>query len=226
MPLNRTPETSRTASQVQPSAEPSMSPDDDLATLPPPPIFYSEPMESLGACSTSVDVETDSSTESTQSLWLREQERLFAEKHTQPFLQFLSLDDFEYGYTSTAERYLRSLLQENRLLARNWLSQLFTSLFAQQDSRYVDRILRVIQNLDYQELDHQGVLIAMAATRHRDILIREGAIRAFESWPTLETLRLLESFHCDEPWLRRYVDQVIADIGEELQSHAMARSKD
>lgn len=147
-------------------------------------------------------------------------------QHTIPFLQLLSLDDFEYGYTSSAEQYLRAILRQSRPFARQWIGQVCISLFGNRDSLRLERVLRVLENLDYTELDSQGLLIAIMATRYHDPLVREAGIRAFESWPSLDSLRVLQAFSCDEPWLRSYVDRVIADISEELELDGLSRSQD
>ena len=129
------------------------------------------------------------------------------------FTQLLRDSEFEYGYSSAAERYVRERLRGIGPVAREWISRLFVDNF--ESSCIVSGILRVISHFSYNEVYPQGVTISTAALCHFDRTVKEDAIRAIENWERPELLPLLRTIDVRDEWLRSYVEQVMRDLETE-----------
>lgn len=130
------------------------------------------------------------------------------------FLQLLREQDFEYGVDTPADELIRKCLNENESITKQWLNELFIQYFA--DKAVIIGILRVLSHFRYHEVAPQGPTMAIAALSNANAEVRECGIRAFENWRTLDSLKVLKGVHCAERWLNDYLQQVIADLEEEL----------
>ena len=133
-------------------------------------------------------------------------------KFSRSFLDSICKSNFEFGYDSLADIFIREHLAENSL-TKTWINEIFIENF--RDIGITTGILRVIAHLDYREIAPQGLTIALAALSHSSAEVRECGIRAFENWSTSEGLEILRTVKCKEKWLQDYVDQVIIDIEKE-----------
>lgn len=136
-------------------------------------------------------------------------------------LQLLREQDFEYGVDTPADELVRTCFHENESVAKQWLNQLFVENYS--DQAVLIGILRVLSHLEYEEVAPQGPTIALAALANAIAEVRECGIRAFENWGTLQSLRVLKNVKCAEEWLDDYLQQVIADLTEELRGNVVAR---
>ncbi|MBE3095888.1 MAG: hypothetical protein IMZ44_02015 [Planctomycetes bacterium] len=143
---------------------------------------------------------------------------------TARFLALVAECNLEYGYDSALDTFLHERLAENALATKDWLSSLFVRYI--DDVAVVTGILRTVAHLDYDEVMPQGTIMALAALSHGNAEVKECGIRAFESWARPECLRILGTLGGLEPWLREYVDQVIADLKEEHKVDVTALTKD
>lgn len=134
-------------------------------------------------------------------------------------LKLLREQDFEYGVDTPADELVRKTFTENQSIAKEWLNQLFVENY--YDQTVIMGILRVISHIEYQEIAPQGPTMALAALSNKNAEVRECGIRAFENWSTLESLEVLKNVKCHEKWLNDYLQQVIADLNEELETHAI-----
>ena len=57
---------------------------------------------------------------------------------------------------------------------------------------------------------------SLAAFPNKNQEVKEAAIRAFESWGNLESLKILKNISLEEEWLSEYLNEVISDLNEEL----------
>jgi hypothetical protein len=125
--------------------------------------------------------------------------------------QLLTVADFEYGFSSSAEAYVRAAVTERGAVVREWINEVFLrSWVASPES--LCRVLRVLGHLEYSEVAPQGPTMALASLRHADAEARECAVRCFENWGGPECAELLRRFTFDEDWLADYVRAVIADL--------------
>lgn len=148
---------------------------------------------------------------------IRERKNLLENTKSQFSDQLVSLireQDFEYGYDSQAGLFVKRLLVENELVIKDWLSSLFVERFS--DSRIVLGLLHIISHLDYSMIYPQGLTMATTAMIHKSPEVREGGVRVFENWGTVQSLDFLKTLHCKEEWLQEYIDKVISDLEEEL----------
>lgn len=118
--------------------------------------------------------------------------------------------DFEYGLRTLADGFIEERLAENETVVREWLNDLFIKNF--EDTAVATRILRLIAHLDYEDIYPQGPTMALAALAHSSAEVRECGIRALENWGTRDSLRILETVRCHEPWLQKYVSRVVSDL--------------
>jgi len=159
-----------------------------------------------------------------KNLWniiQRLQLRKFKDNYTQELLRIIVEQDFEYGFDSPADLFIKDLLHHNPTVTREWLNSIFLEYF--YDRRILIGLLQILSHIDYFEIYPQGPTMAVAALSHADSEVRECGIRAFENWSNIESLNVLRNLKCPEEWLQEYVQQVISDLEEELASHAFAR---
>lgn len=134
----------------------------------------------------------------------------YKKQFSQQLLEAIRESEFEFGYDSAVDVFLRARLAENALATKEWVNSLFIENFA--DTQTAVGILRVIAHLEYQEIAPQGPTIALAALSHSSLEVRECGIRAFENWGNLECLQILKSLSCPEKWMQDYVRQVVLDL--------------
>ena len=134
-------------------------------------------------------------------------------------LKLLREQDFEYGVDTPADELVRKSFSENISIAKEWLNQLFVENY--DDQTVLMGILRVLSHFEYQEVAPQGPTMALAALSNVSAEVRECGIRAFENWSTLESLEVLKNVKCEEKWLNDYLQQVIAELKEELEKHVI-----
>jgi len=141
---------------------------------------------------------------------------------TARFLILVAESDLEYGFSSALDTFLRERLAENALATKDWLNALFVEHFGHV--AVVTGILRTVAHLEYDEVRPEGLTMALAALSHANVEVKECGIRAFESWARPECLRILEQLGGLEQWMQEYVNQVIADLKEELTVDVTART--
>ncbi|HDJ89352.1 MAG TPA: hypothetical protein ENG40_01490 [Thermoprotei archaeon] len=141
--------------------------------------------------------------------------REFSLKETPKLIAIIEEQEFEYGFESPAERFIKEKLRVNSFVAKEWLNKLFLQMF--DNAHIIIGILQAISHLNYSEIFPTGQTMALAALSHKNAEVRECGIRAFESWCNYESLKVLKTVHYPEKWLQDYVNQVIKDIEEELQ---------
>lgn len=145
----------------------------------------------------------------------------FAEKNLRKqfnnrFLQLIHETEFEFGFSTPADKYIRDALTRYGMFARDWISDLFLQNI--EIPFVLSAILRVIAHFDYQQMHPQGILIAVTATMHRDADVRECGIRCFESWESADSLRILRNLSFPEDWLNEYLAAVVSEL-EDVEKH-------
>jgi hypothetical protein len=158
---------------------------------------------------------SDSSTDESENSLNRRRLRQFKKNFTKELLRIIREQDFEYGFDSAADLFVRELMEQNKAVAKEWLNSVYIDHF--HDRRVVIGLLQVISHLEYLEIYPQGPTMALAALSHANSEVRECGIRAFENWSTIESLNVLRNVRCDENWLQQYLSQVIHDLEEEFE---------
>ena len=122
-------------------------------------------------------------------------------------------EEFEYGVDTRADALVRDYIKRAPLYTRNWINDAYIRYFA--NIPILVGLLRVIARLDYERIFPQGQTMALAALSHKDTEVKDCGVRAFESWGTLESLKILEILHVSPKWLQKYVERVIFDLRKE-----------
>jgi hypothetical protein len=139
----------------------------------------------------------------------------FAETHLRDqflrsFEQMIHDSEFEFGFSSPADKFVLDALYNYGSFAREWINDLFLCRF--NDPFVLSAILRVIAHFDYQQMYPQGITMAVAATVHADAEVRECGVRCFESWEAPECLNILKNLSFPENWLSEYLADVITEL--------------
>ena len=140
---------------------------------------------------------------------LIEPERVFANE----LISFILNEEFEYGIDTEADALVRRYMVLNPLLTKKWINTIFEKNSA--NVSILIGLLRIIARLDYGEILPEGQTIAVAALLHKDTEVIECGVRAFESWGTIESLKILKDFKVEIQWLQEYIDDVVSDLREE-----------
>ncbi|MCH8823924.1 MAG: hypothetical protein IH984_10490 [Planctomycetes bacterium] len=126
------------------------------------------------------------------------------------FLMLIHENDFEFGYSNAADRYVRESLVLYGTFAREWISELFVQNYC--NPFVLGAILRVIAHFEYAQMYPQGMTMAAAGVAHDDISVKECGVRCFENWGHIDGRMLLMRFEFSEAWLNEYRIQVINDL--------------
>lgn len=136
------------------------------------------------------------------------------------FSQLLQDSNFEFGFSTPAEEYIRDVLSLYGPFVREWINELFIQNY---DNPFIlSVILRVIAHFDYQQMYPQGPTMAIAAARHKDTDVRECAVRCFENWESSDSLKILRNISFSDNYLQKYLEDVIAEL-EALEPNAISR---
>jgi hypothetical protein len=136
------------------------------------------------------------------------------ERFSQRLLTAILEGEFEYGYESEADRIVARALDENVLATKSWLGELFRKHY--DDVAVLTGLLRIFSRLEHKVIQPEGEIFATAAIAHQDPVVKECAVRCFESWSQPSSLPILENVDIHEPWLALYRDRVIDDIRREI----------
>jgi hypothetical protein len=142
--------------------------------------------------------------------------QLLRDRFSQQLLTAILDGEFEYGYESEADRIVDEALGENILATKSWLGELFREHFG--NIAILTGLLQIFSRLEHKMIQPEGEIFATAAIAHQDPLVKECAIRCFESWSQSSSLPILENVEVSEPWLASYRDRVIEDIRREVCS--------
>ncbi len=165
----------------------------------------------LKRCNEPETIDTRSSLENKIN---RKREEELLKKFTPKFLEAIEDEDFEFGYISKSETIIREQLEINALATRNWLNHIFIRNF--HNEKILIGILRILGRFEEKTIFPQGNTMALAALSHKNPEIKELAIRAFENWSSINSLKTLKKIKVKPDWLQEYLVDVISDLESEL----------
>jgi hypothetical protein len=139
---------------------------------------------------------------------------------TNKFMQLINEAEFEFGFGTPADEYVREALDTYGTFAREWISHLYIENF--HDPFMTCAILRVIAHLEYGQMCPQGMVMAAGVAAHKDASVRECGVRCFENWEHPDGLKILQHLSFSEDWLEDYRERVISDL-QELTEHVVSR---
>jgi hypothetical protein len=144
--------------------------------------------------------------------------RLFEleQKFSRRFISHILEDDFEYGMNYKAHIIVKEQMNINAMATKEWLNRIFVSNY--ENSKILIGILRVIARFERDEIYPIGDTMALASLAHGDEIVQETAIRVFESWGGIDSLKLLENVSVSSKWVKEYLNEVISDLKAEYVS--------
>ncbi len=125
----------------------------------------------------------------------------------------LDEEPIEDGLRHPVERILATALRWQPDQAADWIQSLFIQLSAERP-HVAAGIVRSLGRLPKGALEPWGMWLAAGALTHRNIQVRESAVRALEMWGGEDAMKALQIWRPNEPrrWLARYIEQVIRDL--------------
>lgn len=135
------------------------------------------------------------------------------ERFIQELISLIQNEEFEYGVDTKADALVRHYIERDAFHTRGWIHKAYMEYST--NIPMIVGLLRVIARLDYDEISPQGLTMAIAALSHKDTEVKDCGIRAFESWGTLESLKILENLQVSPQWLQKYVERVISYLRKE-----------
>lgn len=135
---------------------------------------------------------------------------LLEKNFTKQFISYIQEDDFEYGVESKASSLVKEQMKINSTAVKDWLNRIYINNFA--NSTILIGLLRIIARFERKELFPIGETMAIAALSHRDEIVQESGIRAFEAWGGRSSLKILKSIDTNSSWVGEYLKEVISDL--------------
>ncbi|MBL7942297.1 MAG: hypothetical protein JNM00_06005 [Flavobacteriales bacterium] len=125
-------------------------------------------------------------------------------------LQLFENDTYETGVLADSTSYLLKQFAFNRHITLVRLSKLYSEQIGNMN--VILGILNFISSLSKGQAGEIGWMIAKTALCHREIEIKDLAVRCFEAWVSEESLSILEETRTGVSWLDKYIEQVIIDF--------------
>lgn len=127
-------------------------------------------------------------------------------------LNLIKESETEWGCYSEFEEFLIKNKKDKFLI--NIINQIFIDNISNRD--IIVKILHAFSKLDYEDTYPNAQTMCLAAISVNNSEVKEAAIQVFEAWRNREALKLLKIIDIKENWLKKYCDQVIEEIEEEL----------
>jgi hypothetical protein len=125
----------------------------------------------------------------------------------------LHIEAIEDGYFHPAEELIEDSLKSSKFDPNHWVYTLyFTNV--DTDPTLAAAVLRLLGRMPTRQVVEWGLVIALNGLSHRDVEVREAAVRALERWGGRKAFEALKA-HMDvepRPWLASYIKQVIRDL--------------
>lgn len=157
-----------------------------------------------------VSFDADGSSSGIRSKASAERHKIISMAHAK-FVSLANSESFEYGYTQPSEQYLTEFSISYPAL----LGELAQGIALKEGSgeTVMIALLNAISGFNYDVVRPWGQILAVSALTNLSVLVKEAAIRVYETWGHAEGARILTAVDCPWPWLDKYRRQVIIDIG-------------
>ena len=127
-------------------------------------------------------------------------------------IDMIKESEIEWGCISTFDRYLINNKNNKNLI--NNINEIFIENIDNAD--IVTKIFRAFSYLKYEDTYPNAQTMCLASLSVNNNEIKEAAIQLFEVWRNKEALELLKKINITENWLKKYAEQVMNEIEEEL----------
>jgi hypothetical protein len=132
------------------------------------------------------------------------------DNYTSTLLNMMQNEVFESGFSTESEKFVKSLIEQNQQATMTWLNGIFNRNI--DSPKIIVGILHIISHFDYKKVYPNGQTIAMAAAFHKNVEVKDYAVKAFENWDNVDSLPILKNMDCQEQWLQEYIDELINDL--------------
>lgn len=135
--------------------------------------------------------------------------------------QDITTQYYETGKTSLTQKYF-----ENTINQRNVMKLIQDTYFyavSKNNHMLAWNIMVVVSQLPYDRLGNSASVLALAATRNKNMDIVEIAIRCFENWEDKNACIFLAQSSFEEHWLQNYADEVCEYIMEEDNKNVLPK---
>ncbi|MBR3133088.1 MAG: hypothetical protein IKG42_03335 [Clostridia bacterium] len=127
-------------------------------------------------------------------------------------LNLIKESENEWGCISEFEEFLINNKSDKFLI--NMINEIFIDNIHDED--VIVKILHAFSKLNYKDTYPNAQTMCLAAISINNTEIKEAAIEVFESWRNSEALKLLQIIDIKEIWLKKYCEEIINEIKEEL----------
>lgn len=116
------------------------------------------------------------------------------------------------GEISSADEEMDRLMSQDPQRVMNSLSKYMLEVFSNPET--LANILLLVGRQPFKLMYGTGVTMAVAGLTHKNFMVKEAAIRAFEQWNDPSSLKILTNLGDLPEWLMSYIRDVIASIQE------------
>ena len=126
------------------------------------------------------------------------------------FMNFMIFDEVFETHSNLIELELLNYFNRNSYVTGQWFSNLFKDYISKPN--VLINFLKILAKLESDKIPNSHLFVASLLS-NKDIEIKDFAIRVFESWGDLESLKILEHTARISPeWLEDYKQSVIEDL--------------
>lgn len=126
------------------------------------------------------------------------------------FMDFMIFDEVFEDYSNSIELELLNYFNRNSYVTGQWFSNLFRDYIGKP--KVLINLLKILGKLENDKIPN-GHLCVASLLSNKDVEVKDFAIRVFESWGDLESLKILENTARISPeWLENYKQSVIKDL--------------
>ena len=76
--------------------------------------------------------------------------------------------------------------------------------------------MNALEEVEYEKVKPYGQMMAIVGFSHKSSVVKQKAVEAFESWKSEDSIKALESVNFSEPWMQKYVNEIINNLKKEV----------
>lgn len=139
------------------------------------------------------------------------------DKHEEELYELLKSEEYEAGINSKAEEFANILISSSKDSTQIIINKIYLKALYDCDYTLINSLLYVISSIKYEDIYPVGQTIALAAANLEDRESAANAIRAFEYWGKIDTIKFLDQVKYSSPWIEKYKQKVIKRLSEKGQ---------
>lgn len=176
-------------------------------------IFHGKPLisftdDQLGTTSKRFDLWSSSSKENE----LNDLRKIEMEKETSFFLSLLETTTFDDGITNEAIKYIESKMEVNKIVTREWLTDIFNDCYAKNNIEIVIKILKILSDYSLEQVKPNGQLMVLAAIKNKNRLVQASALSVLGHWMDKQTFEMIDNSCIESKWVQMIFDKISDQI--------------